>query len=58
MYVLCLEELLVLVEFCRFGNLHSLLLCQRDNFLDQVDHLRDAIDFSIGTEPDPGRYQK
>ncbi|XP_059481843.1 vascular endothelial growth factor receptor 1-like isoform X2 [Neocloeon triangulifer] len=44
------KELLVIVEYCRFGNLHSYLLRQRDNFVDQVNHLKDTLDFSIGAK--------
>ncbi|XP_014212347.1 vascular endothelial growth factor receptor 3-like, partial [Copidosoma floridanum] len=31
------RELLVIVEFCRFGNLRSYLLCHRKNFINQID---------------------
>ncbi|XP_059481172.1 vascular endothelial growth factor receptor 1-like [Neocloeon triangulifer] len=44
------KELLVIVEYCPYGNLHSYLLLQRDNFVDQIDHLKDTLDFAIGEE--------
>ncbi|CAB3362881.1 Hypothetical predicted protein [Cloeon dipterum] len=44
------EELLVIVEYCRYGNLRSHLLKQRENFVDQVDHLKDTLDFTIGVK--------
>lgn len=31
-----LGELMVIVEYCRFGNVHDFLLKQRDCFIDQV----------------------
>lgn len=44
------RELLVIVEYCRFGNLHNYLLRHRDNFIDQVDPTTGRIDFNIGSE--------
>lgn len=43
-------ELLVIVEYCRFGNLHNYLLRHRGNFIDQIDPKTDAIDISIGAD--------
>ncbi|CAB3362879.1 Hypothetical predicted protein [Cloeon dipterum] len=55
---LCNKELLVIVEYCRYGNLHSYLMRQRDNFVDQVDHLKDTLDFTIGAkEDDEAHYE-
>lgn len=41
-------ELLVIVEFCCFGNLQNYLLRHRQNFIDQV--VGDAIDPTKGAE--------
>ncbi|XP_078051914.1 vascular endothelial growth factor receptor kdr-like, partial [Augochlora pura] len=41
-------ELLVIVEFCRFGNLHDYLLSHRGDFINQVDPETGKLDFSIG----------
>lgn len=55
MYVLtflnCIsDELFVIVEYCRFGNLHNYLLRHRGNFIDQVVRSTDVIDPTIGIE--------
>ncbi|XP_078051722.1 vascular endothelial growth factor receptor 2-like, partial [Augochlora pura] len=42
------RELLVIVEFCRFGNLHDYLLRHRSDFINQVDPETGKLDFSIG----------
>ncbi|XP_014211548.1 vascular endothelial growth factor receptor 1-like [Copidosoma floridanum] len=44
------RELLVIVEFCRFGNLQNYLLRHRENFIDQIDPSTGKIDPSIGKE--------
>ncbi|XP_049766457.1 mast/stem cell growth factor receptor kita-like [Schistocerca cancellata] len=44
------RELLVIVEYCRFGNLHSYLIRNRKNFIDQIDPGTDSIDPSICIE--------
>lgn len=44
------EELLVIVEYCRFGNLHNYLLRHRESFIDQIDPSTGEIDPSIGIE--------
>lgn len=44
------RELLVIVEYCRFGNLHNYLLRHRDNFIDQIDPVTKCLDQSIGAE--------
>ncbi|XP_008191844.1 vascular endothelial growth factor receptor 1 isoform X1 [Tribolium castaneum] len=44
------RELLVIVEFCRFGNLQNYLLRHRENFIDQVDPKTGHIDYTIGQE--------
>lgn len=41
------RELLVIVEYCRFGNLHTYLMRNRKNFIDQIDPGTDSIDPSI-----------
>ena len=40
-------ELLVITEYCAFGNLRHYLLENRDNFVDQIDPMTGKIDSSI-----------
>ena len=42
-------ELLVIVEYCRYGNIQNYLIRRRWNFIHQVDH-RGNIDASIGAD--------
>lgn len=42
------RELLVIVEFCTFGNLHQYLLSHRDIFIDQIDPDTGEIDIAKG----------
>lgn len=42
----------MIVEYCKYGNLHTYLLRQRDNYVDQVNHLKDTMDFTIGNDDD------
>ncbi|KAK9680761.1 Protein tyrosine and serine/threonine kinase [Popillia japonica] len=44
------RELYVIVEFCRFGNLHNYLLRHRGNFINQIDVATGKIDYSIGVD--------
>ncbi|GLG93183.1 Protein sevenless [Gryllus bimaculatus] len=44
------QELLVIVEYCRFGNLHNYLLRHREGFVDQVDPRTGAVDAAIGAD--------
>ncbi|XP_018563845.1 vascular endothelial growth factor receptor 1-like [Anoplophora glabripennis] len=44
------RELLVIVEFCRFGNLQNYLFKHRDNYIDQVDPKTGKIDYASGQE--------
>ncbi|XP_049938110.1 vascular endothelial growth factor receptor 1-like isoform X3 [Schistocerca serialis cubense] len=44
------KELLVIVEYCRFGNLHNYLLRHRDEFIDQIDPKTGTVDPTIGQE--------
>ncbi|PSN38416.1 hypothetical protein C0J52_16327, partial [Blattella germanica] len=44
------KELMVIVEFCRFGNLHNYLIRHRDHFVDQLDRTTGEIDISLGME--------
>ncbi|KRT84024.1 Immunoglobulin, partial [Oryctes borbonicus] len=44
------RELYVIVEFCRFGNLHNYLLRHRENFINQIDPETGKIDYSIGID--------
>ncbi|XP_014203976.1 vascular endothelial growth factor receptor 1 [Copidosoma floridanum] len=43
-------QLLIIVEFCKFGNLRDLLLHNRTNFIDQINPSTGKIDPSIGKE--------
>lgn len=45
-----LGELLVIVEYCRFGNLHNYLLRHRAEFINQIDTATGKIDLMIGRE--------
>lgn len=47
-FFFCTGELLVIVEYCPFGNLHDYLLTHRKQFIDQRDKKTGTIDFSIG----------
>lgn len=42
------RELLVIVEYCRFGNLQKYLIHHRNTFINQIDPQTGLIDFSIG----------
>ncbi|XP_074100379.1 PDGF- and VEGF-receptor related isoform X2 [Cotesia typhae] len=44
------RELLVIVEYCRFGNLHNYLLRHRAEFINQIDPATGKIDPMIGRE--------
>ncbi|KAK0183116.1 hypothetical protein PV327_001186 [Microctonus hyperodae] len=44
------RELLVIVEYCRFGNLHNYLLRHRLDFINQIDPATEKIDPLIGHE--------
>ncbi|XP_057340700.1 vascular endothelial growth factor receptor 1-like isoform X2 [Microplitis mediator] len=44
------RELLVIVEYCRFGNLHNYLLRHRAEFINQIDTATGKIDLMIGRE--------
>lgn len=46
-YLIILGEIMVIVEYCRYGNLHSFLLKNRNRFIDQIDRYTDKIDSSI-----------
>lgn len=43
-------ELLVIVEYCRFGNLHNYLLRHRADFINQIDPATGKLDPSIGLD--------
>lgn len=43
-------ELLVIVEYCRFGNLHNYLLRHRADFINQIDSATGNFDPSIGMD--------
>ncbi|XP_020711039.2 vascular endothelial growth factor receptor 1-like [Athalia rosae] len=44
------RELFVIVEFCRFGNLHNYLQTHRSGFIDQIDPTTKKINPNIGCE--------
>ncbi|KAF2903028.1 hypothetical protein ILUMI_03160 [Ignelater luminosus] len=44
------RELLVIVEYCRFGNLHNYLLRHRNSFIDQIDAKTGKIDYTFGAD--------
>ncbi|KAF7266631.1 hypothetical protein GWI33_020129 [Rhynchophorus ferrugineus] len=44
------KELLVIVEFCRFGNLQNYLFKHRESFINQVDPRTGTIDCNIGSQ--------
>ncbi|CAK9796532.1 Vascular endothelial growth factor receptor 1 [Anthophora plagiata] len=44
------RELLVIVEYCRFGNLHNYLLRHRSDFINQIDPTTRKFDPSIGID--------
>ncbi|XP_078038597.1 PDGF- and VEGF-receptor related [Augochlora pura] len=44
------RELLVIVEYCRFGNLHNYLLRHRSNFINQIDPATGKFDPTIGLD--------
>nr|XP_033321453.1 vascular endothelial growth factor receptor 1-like [Megalopta genalis] len=44
------RELLVIVEYCRFGNLHNYLLRHRGDFINQIDSATGKFDPSIGLD--------
>ncbi|XP_030755261.1 vascular endothelial growth factor receptor 1 isoform X3 [Sitophilus oryzae] len=43
------KELLVIVEFCRYGNLQNYLFKHRESFINQVDHTTGKVDYNIGS---------
>ena len=42
------RELLVITEYCRFGNIQKYLVCHRQYFVNQVDPMTGEIDYDIG----------
>ncbi|XP_076182482.1 PDGF- and VEGF-receptor related isoform X2 [Ptiloglossa arizonensis] len=44
------RELLVIVEYCQFGNLHNYLLRHRESFINQIDPTSGKFDPAIGTD--------
>ncbi|KAK2588224.1 hypothetical protein KPH14_004258 [Odynerus spinipes] len=44
------RELLVIVEYCRFGNLHNYLLRHRSDFINQIDPTNGKFDPMIGID--------
>lgn len=46
---ICTGEVMVIVEYCRFGNLQNFLVKHRQYFIDQIVRDKDIIDPSIQT---------
>lgn len=46
---------MIIVEFCRFGNIHDFLLKQRENFVNQITS-DGKIDYNINTVTKYGLY--
>ncbi|XP_072392204.1 vascular endothelial growth factor receptor 1-like isoform X2 [Diabrotica undecimpunctata] len=44
------RELLVIVEYCRFGNLQNYLLRHREHFINQIDPHTGKVNYMIGHE--------
>ncbi|KAF5277866.1 hypothetical protein FQA39_LY06018 [Lamprigera yunnana] len=44
------RELLVIVEYCRFGNLHNYLLRHRNSFINQIDVKSGKIDYNFESD--------
>jgi FMS-like tyrosine kinase 1 len=44
------RELLVITEYCRFGNIQKYLVCHRTYFINQVNPLTGLIDYEIGQQ--------
>ena len=44
------RELLVIVEYCRFGNIQKYLLLHRTHFINQIDPLTSEMNFHIGED--------
>ncbi|XP_011698334.1 PREDICTED: vascular endothelial growth factor receptor 1 isoform X2 [Wasmannia auropunctata] len=44
------RELLVIVEYCRFGNLHNYLLRHRNDFINQIEPKTGKLDLTIGMD--------
>ncbi|KAH1027653.1 vascular endothelial growth factor receptor 1-like isoform X2 [Dendroctonus ponderosae] len=44
------RELLVIVEFCRFGNLQNYIYKHRESFINQIDPVSGNIDYNIGAD--------
>jgi len=43
-------ELMVIVEYCQYGNLYDYLLRHRDDFVDQLDRTTSKLNLALGTE--------
>jgi len=53
-------ELLVIEEFCRFGNVHDYLIANRDYFINELDKTKEVQENSEVYLPqlqEPGYYQ-
>lgn len=43
-------ELMIIVEYCRYGSLHEYLLVHREDFVDQVDRDTRELNTALGAE--------
>ena len=44
------RELMMIVEYCRFGNLQKYMLMHRDHFISQLDPTTNEPNFTIGQD--------
>ncbi|KAK9888940.1 hypothetical protein WA026_001159 [Henosepilachna vigintioctopunctata] len=44
------KELLVIVEYCKYGNIHNYLYRNRKDFINQIDPVTGNLDWNIGIE--------
>jgi len=49
-HVILPVKLMVIVEYCRYGNLHDYLLRHRDDFVDQLDCTTGKLNLALGNE--------
>ncbi|CAH0554003.1 unnamed protein product [Brassicogethes aeneus] len=44
------RELMIIVEFCPYGNLHNYIQRHRNHFVNQINPTTQSVDFTIGVE--------
>ena len=52
------DDLMVIVEFCRYGCLQSVLIKCRPTFIDQINRETDRIDLSINARNSHGEQTR